>query len=190
MSSKNSISRIVITLACAFVALFEVLNLLDVFKHIKYYPFLDLIVAIVIPLALIGFCALAILKGDNKDTLVALALTAYAGINSAWIFIKACEALANGWFSIDYILNISFYLVLLFFAIKDIIPIPGKENLSTPIVQYSAIAFIVLLPIFQMFILPLFTAQGGIAGRVGGQILITLLEWLLQSIAFTWFIKE
>ena len=113
MSSKNSISRIVITLACAFVALFEVLNLLDVFKHIKYYPFLDLIVAIVIPLALIGFCALAILKGDNKDTLVALALTAYAGINSAWIFIKACEALANGWFSIDYILNISFYLVLL-----------------------------------------------------------------------------
>ena len=158
MSSKNSISRIVITLACAFVALFEVLNLLDVFKHIKYYPFLDLIVAIVIPLALIGFCAMAILKGDNKDTLVALALTAYAGINSAWIFIKACEALANGWFSIDYILNISFYLVL--------------------------------LPIFQMFILPLFTAQGGIAGRVGGQILITLLEWLLQSIAFTWFIKE
>lgn len=190
MSSKNSISRIVITLACAFVALFEVLNLLDVFKHIKYYPFLDLIVAIVIPLALIGFCALAILKGDNKDTLVALALTAYAGINSAWIFIKACEALANGWFSIDYIVSLSFYLILGLFAAKNFLPTGAKEQLNTPLLQIIALIAIWFMPIFQMFILPLFTAQGGIAGRVGGQILITLLEWLLQSIAFTWFIKE
>ena len=187
MSSKNPIKRVgmlVVFVLCALITAFN--GILGA----KAGDILSSIVSVVSALALIGFCLLAALRNDNKDTLVALALTAYAGINSAWIFIKACEALANGWFSIDYIVSLSFYLILGLFAAKNFLPTGAKEQLNTPLLQIIALIAIWFMPIFQMFILPLFNAQGGIAGRVGGQILLTLLEWLLQSIAFTWFIKE
>ena len=187
MSSKNPIKRVgmlVVFVLCALITAFN--SILGA----KAGDILSSIVSVVSALAFIGFCLLAALRNDNKDTLVALALTAYAGINSAWIFVKACEALAHGYFPFETLLWLGFYVILLYYGIKDFLPAALKANLDHPITKLIAVALVWIVPIMIYFILPLFTAQGGIAGRVGGQILITLLEWLLQSIAFTWFIKE
>ncbi|MBQ8429358.1 MAG: hypothetical protein IJX30_04615 [Clostridia bacterium] len=187
MSSNNPIKRIgmlIVFILCALITTFN--GILGV----RTKDILAIIVSVVSALALIGFCLLAAFRNDNKDILVTLALAAYAGINAAWTFIKACEAIAHGYFSINYIISLAFYAILLLFAIKEVLPIPGKEILSTPIAQYVAIACIWLFPIIQMFILPLFNAQGGIVSEADSGMLITLIEWLLQSVVFTWFIKN
>ena len=190
MSSKNSISRIIVTVSCALVAVLAALSLIRVFDNIKAYPFLDLMIALITPITLIAFCGLAILKNDNKDKLVSLALAAYAGINAAWTFIKACEAIAHGYFNVDYLVNIAFFAILLLFAAKNVLPIPGKENLETPIMQIIAIACIWAIPLIQMFILPLIMGPSHSPQQVGGGMMTALLSFILQSIVFTWFIKK
>ena len=187
MSSNNPIKRIgmlIVFILCALITTFN--GILGG----RTKDILATIVSVISALALIGFCLLAAFRNDNKDILVALALAGYAGINAAWTFIKACEAIAHGWIPFDSILWLGFYVVLLYFAIKEFLPAVLKANLDHPIIKLFAIALIWSVPIMIYLVLPLFNAQGGIVSEADSGMLITLIEWLLQSVVFTWFIKN
>ena len=188
MNSQSPLKRKGIFFVFVMLIVLNVFDLIETLKNLKYFDF-NMILSIVSQLAFLAFCCICLAFNDKKNNLAAISLAAYAAISLLQTLITIFRVVFSEDFlfhieDLSYSFNLIFFGILLIYAAKQIIPLPGAELFNSSMVQLIAVCCVWLLPIVCTFLLH------GRNGMVAGSMILMLLSLILRGVAFSWFIKD